>query len=105
MSKQAELLRDYADAVDADRGHTSGLTYELRDAADELERQAEELSRLRASQWQPIETATQSDEAPPILAYGNGWWNVAEYMTGLGWWNGDVRIFPTHWQPLPEPPK
>ena len=46
MSEHAKRLRDFADAVDADRGNPTGLTYEMRDAADELERVSAERDEL-----------------------------------------------------------
>ena len=58
--------------------------------------------------WYPIETAPKRDEGRDILVWDGfvcdvvnvGWWEGDEPV----WFNGDVRVNPTHWMPLPEPP-
>lgn len=65
-----------------------------------------------AREWQPIETAPK--DGTPIL----GWWGLDRYFRGAvvrwvdpsrGWelsWSGERLVDPpTHWQPLPPPPK
>jgi hypothetical protein len=61
--------------------------------------------------WQPIETAPK--DGPPILAYGEGQIAVCEWSS-CGYWSlVHVGMYaadgywaePTHWMPLPEPPK
>jgi hypothetical protein len=65
------------------------------------------------SEWQPIETAPKDGQ--PILVWrdsgvhimrwrirrddGNGFWD--EWHVGVR----HLKIQPTHWMPLPEPPK
>lgn len=83
-------------------------------------RAADEIERLRAlTEWQPIETAPkdgtdilvyQTDVSEPsmtVCAFDEDWSND-------GWWtccdgkNADIPLRgpePTHWQPLPSPPK
>lgn len=69
-------------------------------------------------EWQPIETAPENTF---ILIYENGRYHVAQYeLTDVdgyfdvqeplwgfvdGWLDVDSSFNPTHWMPLPEPPK
>lgn len=73
--------------------------------------------------WQPIETApkmktillfavTDTDDAGKVRNWrmGTGFWHSGYEEDGSPWrWEGQqVRAWeaqPTHWQPLPEPPK
>ena len=65
------------------------------------------------SEWQPIETAPKNGTL--ILLYGyecQTQWNVCcwveeEEQGYTGWWNWDWPEYeiPSHWMPLPEPPK
>lgn len=59
-------------------------------------------------EWRPIETAPTDDEHPILTWDGNsfdvcevGWWNDDK----PAWFNGNIVIAPSHWMPLPEPPK
>ena len=70
------------------------------------------------TEWQPIETAP---ETTCILVYSNDGRQAVAYcdltdMDGFydepirvwnlnGWLSGDSGFIPTHWMPLPEPPK
>jgi hypothetical protein len=70
------------------------------------------------TEWQPIETAP---EMTCILVYSNDERQAVAYcdltdMGGFydepirvwnlnGWLSGDSGFIPTHWMPLPEPPK
>ncbi len=74
------------------------------------------------TQWMPIETAPK-DGTRVLLATANevtsGWWMPFGYEFGRnadpgGWTDGGVadwgmqhssELFPSHWMPLPEPPK
>ena len=68
-------------------------------------------------EWQPIETAPK-DGAEILITDGQTVavvsWNeyAAELYDGIGWtdmgemgWGGMVGAEPTHWMPLPAPPK
>jgi hypothetical protein len=62
--------------------------------------------------WQPITTAPRNDGVH-VLLHGNG--EDFEGCTVVGWWcedsrrwmpfDGCARLMPTHWLPLPAPPK
>lgn len=69
-------------------------------------------------EWQPIETAPR--DGTRILAFGGGLGEIAEvvsYNERVGCWNApndtlddtdyepDGYIRPTHWMPLPLPPR
>ncbi len=60
--------------------------------------------------WQPIETAPKvetefENEATELLLYDEndgryiGWWRKGQ------WRDSEYIFYPTHWMPLPEPPK
>lgn len=68
------------------------------------------------SEWRPIETAPK--DGTWVLVCGNGWdvqmaWfalnrriNKAYWKNSLEWDDYDLADkHPTHWMPLPEPPK
>ncbi len=80
-------------------------------------------------EWQPIETAPKDgtwilainnrrnqaviiwrddafDEGDPDRTRGEGGW-IHPFTTGYRstFWNGGCGSVPTHWMPLPEPPK
>ena len=55
------------------------------------------------NKWQPIETAPSNT---PILVYADGGYFVAVYILDpYPHWKGRWFLEPTHWMPLPEPPK
>lgn len=63
-----------------------------------------------AAAWQAIDTAPK--DGTPILVCISGaqyWPDKAEYRTGFGWvypcQKHGPSLPPTHWQPLPTPPK
>ena len=59
--------------------------------------------------WQPIETAPK--DGTRILAYcaGGDWQDViyweASWQGAPFWCSDRTKTDPTHWMPLPEPPK
>ena len=60
---------------------------------------------MNTNEWQPIETAPRDGKI--ILIYGEDF-GVTEGRCDQGYWlvfwyHTDVN--PTHWMPLPEPPK
>jgi len=66
------------------------------------------------SEWQPIETAPKDNSR--VITFGGGLVGTSRYAgkfaevygdTSPGWYSEqlDRRHEPTHWQPLPEPPK
>ncbi len=64
-------------------------------------------------EWQPIETAPERGEVLITGLNGNvpgqGRWVAMAKRGSHGWYNGgdDTYTFhpPTHWMPVPEPPK
>jgi hypothetical protein len=58
------------------------------------------------SEWQPIETAPK-DETRVLLVASYGTMHTAFWRDGLWRCGGMGQYFnnPTHWMPLPEPPK
>lgn len=85
----------------------SGL--EVGRAIDHLCASAEKF-RAASSEWQPIDTAPKTGETI-LIGHGNSVWED-EWSTD-GYWlrcieggDGDhENEVPTHWMPLPEPPK
>ena len=64
------------------------------------------------SEWQPIETAPK--DGSEILAFARGnrdFYGVAQWaeaqaaFNSVAGWFWTFAIRPTHWMPLPEPPK
>jgi len=82
--------------------------------ADHMREAADEIERLRSSKgegWMPIESAPKGDGV--ILL---GWGEYRErdgaspafmrwYDSISGWSVNAMPFYPTHWQPLPSPPK
>lgn len=67
---------------------------------------AEELAEIRKRiEWQPIETAPKDGSS--IIAHGK------RFNKMICWWNGkswrivysNILLKPTHWLPIPGPPK
>lgn len=58
--------------------------------------------------WQPIETAPK--DGAEFLGWSNGSYHVVQSHGfersegGHAWFNGDVYVYLSHWQPLPAPP-
>jgi hypothetical protein len=62
------------------------------------------------SEWQPIQTAPEGVVVRTIISDRDGDRNDQQLRrTGRLWWLADGSMYvyytPTHWQPLPEPPK
>jgi len=60
--------------------------------------------------WMPIESAPR--ENVTILGYEAGMWPITYHsessqwvLSGVSWVDGSFIVYPTHWMPLPEPPK
>ena len=79
---------------------------------DEARRYDETISKVRdfrrATGWQPIETAPK--DGTRILAWHWHWSKQEEVIARWSddqWQNAwsELTIHPTHWMPLPEPPK
>jgi len=68
--------------------------------------QAKQIGSALAAQWQPIETAPKDKM---VLCYWeDGSFSVSKYYHAKECWAyrmDDVRLFPTHWMPLPPKPK
>ena len=71
------------------------------------------LAREQAAGWQPIETAPR--DGTRVLTYSptaaSRWWRVTILRwhqpanpEAKGFWTGERKVQPTHWQPLPAPP-
>lgn len=83
-------------------------TTEVNDIIDELI-----LPCAKEDDWQPIETAPRDGTqilATPCFGTSNEPYQIWYDSTGKrwhGWRHSSIRITaePTHWQPLPEPPK
>ena len=60
------------------------------------------------SDWQPIETAPK-DGTRILVSWTFGGWNIARCLTPSGRWmtqyDRPLAVQPTHWMPLPEPPR
>ncbi len=65
--------------------------------------------------WQPIKTAPKKDGVR-LLMYRRaitigywsdefGWCDEAEHISEEGWPNQIIAFKPTHWMPLPPPPR
>lgn len=60
------------------------------------------------TEWQPIETGPKDgsnflgyeDKVISVMCWENGWW-----LEGLMWPDETTYCHPTHWMPIPEPPK
>jgi hypothetical protein len=59
-----------------------------------------------SSPWQPIESAPKDGKAVQVWDPTTGWVPYASYDDDDDVWIGGlINISPTHWQPLPDPPK
>ena len=125
--EQIKGLHDLADAIDnslsawlptSEQTHATYTAAEkasfvLRTLADQGERDAKDAARQ--SEWQPIETAPK--DGTPIIAYRptkpphveGMYWAGPGGEGGAWYWHydgdGPTSTPPTHWMPLPTPPK
>lgn len=60
-------------------------------------------------EWQPIETAPRDGTEVLLFdngIYGLGWWALGEWRDfGDAGCAGSEAFAPTHWMPLPKPPR
>jgi len=64
------------------------------------------------TEWQPIDTAPK-DDGMPIIVYGLSEYHKTYEYVHLAywknytesWWFEGEEMYPTHWMPLPAPPK
>lgn len=54
-------------------------------------------------EWQPIATAPK--DGRDVLVFDDGAITIASWFMDLWWDHGEMVPEPTHWMPLPEPPK
>jgi hypothetical protein len=114
LRKKVKLLEEVCDIAQADvktldnmndrlHGELEDLYQALHDARIENSGQAAELERLwEARRWIPVKKAH-----PPankmVLVYISEWRDLSvSFIDQFGVWHG---YLPTHWMPLPEPPK
>jgi hypothetical protein len=59
------------------------------------------------TEWQPIETAPQGGTVVLVFPNLQGYCTVGHCLHDEWWdaFNDNYEIYPTHWMPLPEPPK
>lgn len=66
------------------------------------------------SEWKPIETAPKDGTRVLLGRADEGWTTVGSFDDERDeWWESNTNwddfngapIYPTHWQPLPEPPQ
>ena len=56
--------------------------------------------------WQPIETAPTADENVWVIVFGGRYDEPTTVPADGDWWRHEkLTATPTHWMPLPEPPK
>lgn len=59
--------------------------------------------------WQPIDTAPKDGNSIMVFVTGRHdetWIDVAYYNDAINqWMSAQNVVFPTHWMPLPPPPK
>lgn len=80
----------------------------IRELKAENARLREALELFEGREWQPIETAPR-DGTDVLLLCGKSWCAVGRYAP-IGCWIAEpshepYSLYPTHWMPLPEPPK
>lgn len=62
------------------------------------------MKRESSALWQPLETAPEAQHVLVWLPnYGVNRAQYTMHFTQQYWWNGEQRVYPTHW--MPEPPK
>jgi hypothetical protein len=107
MSAAMALVRELAQVytVDTDQAQLIALVQR----AQALVKEPGEVS-----EWQPIETAPKDGTHVVLLVPGcrsvavvGHWFDFGQVVHGVtGFWEASAtQIAPTHWMPLPEPPK
>lgn len=81
-------------------------------AVKELKELQDRYDALVKDEWQPIETAPKTGKAIWISdgdGYGNGmlpvYWKHDKWLFVYGNGKDNIEIEPTHWKPLPTPPR
>jgi hypothetical protein len=111
MSEQAPTLRDQVQQVVEEMRQASGQfagvsPYFVGRWADTL---AALLAQHEQDGWQPIATAPK--DGADVMTFGGAGMVVARYedeawrLYNYGYEEATVRKQPTHWRPLPNPPK
>ena len=91
--------------VEMQDGHVSqDDSYSALDILDAIAKQV-----IDGKTWQPIATAPTDNDAR-VLLWGANWLDIQDVAIGERWhdmWldNEGAAIRPTHWMPLPDPPK
>lgn len=84
----------------------AGLYCANKDAADQIERDQNEIEALREKQrWISVTEKTPEYDMPQLALNADGDALIANYAYGewFDTWGQDVEV--THWMPLPEQPK
>ena len=87
--------------------YCGGIEYIRADIhKDLLSKRAARIKELEAQlEWQPIETAySKVKPLKGAIVYVNGY-ILSASLIGSDWMRAGEPLHPTHWMPLPDPPK